>query len=239
MKKAVFIISILVFIILNFNACRKHECPPVPEKTSATSSPTILTLQPDAAIGKDATIWYIQSQTTPQGVTNTLNFGSDMELPSMAWTFDGWPGYKQSLIQFDLSTVPASAIITSAQLTLYDCTGCVDDNLGEEGGLMGDSNKAIIQRITSAWQENTVTWDSKPSVTTQNQVIIPSDTSFPIKTTVIDVTSLVQDMVANPTSSFGFLFSQQVASPDRSMVFASSDHSNAALHPKLMVQYNK
>jgi len=229
MKKIIFTISLVIFIFTNMISCRKHECPPVPENTEI--------LQPDAVSGKDALIWYIQDQKTTHGATNTSNYGSDIEFPSMEWTFSGSPGHLQSLIQFDLSNVPASSTIVSAQLTLYNCTDCIDDTLGEIGGTLDTTNTALIQRITSAWQENTVTWNTKPSTTAQNQVIVPSDTLSPIQTTTIDVTALVQDMITNPSSSFGFLFSQKITSPYRSMVFASSDHSNAALHPKLVVQY--
>jgi len=229
MKKIILTISLVIFIFTNMISCRKHECPPVPENTEI--------LQPDAVSGKDALIWYIQDQKTTHGATNTSNYGSDIEFPSMEWTFSGSPGHLQSLVQFDLSNVPASSTIVSAQLTLYNCTDCIDDTLGEIGGTLDTTNTALIQRITSAWQENTVTWNTKPSTTAQNQVIVPSDTLFPIQTTTIDVTALVQDMITNPSSSFGFLFSQKITSPYRSMVFASSDHSNAALHPKLVVQY--
>jgi hypothetical protein len=244
MKKNNFFLFVSSILLLCASCCFKKDSIPTPlppSTTTSSSSPSIiaktLTLQPDAVSGKDAAIWYIQDQTTSHGATNTQNFGSYTEFPSIEWTFSGSPGRLQSLIQFDLSSIPASATITNVQLILYDCAGCIDDNLGETGGLMGNSNTALIQRITSTWLENTVTWNTQPSVTTQNQVSVPSNTSFPIQTTTVDVTSLVQDMVANPTSSFGFLFSQQVSSPYRSMLFASSDHSNAALHPKLVVQY--
>jgi hypothetical protein len=82
-----------------------------------------------------------------------------------------------------------------------------------------------------------VTWVNQPATTTQNQVTLPASTFSNQDYLNINVTSLVQDMIDNPLSSFGFMLQLQTEQFYRSLVFASSDHNNAFLHPKLNVCY--
>ena len=197
-----------------------------------------LTLQPDASTGKDATIWYIESQSTSKGPTNTSNYGYDAEFPAMEWTFDGSYGTKQGLVQFDLSGIPSNSTIVNAQLSLYNCDSCGDPghaliNVSNPNG----TNQGLVQRVTSSWDENAVTWNTRPSFTTQNQVILPASTSASEDYTNINVTALVQDMLTNSSTSYGFLVSMQDTTIYRRLIFASSDHINPAKHPKLVVQY--
>jgi hypothetical protein len=56
-----------------------------------------------------------------------------------------------SLLKFDLSSIPRDAVIISAQLKMY---------------LEAGSGKIEVRRITSDWQEGTVTWDHQPSMYT-------------------------------------------------------------------------
>ena len=53
----------------------------------------------------------------------------------------------------------------------------------------------------------------------------------------INVTQLVQDMVNNPSSSFGFMISMQDTTIYRRLIFASSDNTNPSKHPMLLVKY--
>lgn len=112
--------------------------------------PQTLTLQPDAAVGKDATIWYIQSQTTSKGATNTTNFGTDAEFPAMEWTFDGYYGTKNGLIEFDLSSIPATVTVTSATLSLFSCDSCADPghDVIDQSSDPNGTNQGLVQRIT-------------------------------------------------------------------------------------------
>jgi hypothetical protein len=53
----------------------------------------------------------------------------------------------------------------------------------------------------------------------------------------LDVTNLVRDHIINPGSSFGYLLKLKTETPFRLLTFASSDHPNPALHPKLEICY--
>jgi len=192
---------------------------------------TTLVLQPDSAAGKDADI----NSCVACGYTN-MNFGSGTELNASAWTYQGNPGGDRSLLQFDLSGVPANATIQSATLTLYNNPNSSNGLGNGQHSHLSGSNTAWLQRITSTWAENTVTWNTQPTTTTLNEVALPQDTN-PNENYVLDVKALVIDMINNPTTSFGFMLKLQTEQYYRCLLFASSDHPNAALHPKLEICY--
>ncbi len=191
------------------------------------NSQTTLVLQPGDSLGKDALLHGLSSQ-----INN--NYGSNGQLAASAWTFSGIPGVVRSVLEFDLSSVPNGATIDSAFLSLY----AWDSNagLGQHSTLSG-SNECWIQRITSSWDESTVTWNDQPTTTIINQVAMAASTIPTQDYLDIDVTNLVQDMLDNPSSSFGFLIRLQNESYHRQMNFASSDHDKRTLHPKLVVNY--
>ncbi|MFN3405288.1 MAG: DNRLRE domain-containing protein [Cytophagaceae bacterium] len=195
-------------------------------------TPVTVTLRPGVE-GKDATIWYITSQSTDKGPTNTTNYGHDTDLPAMEWTFSGSEGTKQSLLDFDLTSIPQNAVISSAKLSLYHATGSGDDGHSTLSG----SNEVLIRRVTSAWEENIVTWNTKPSTTSQNEVTIPASTSSTQNFPDLDVTELVKDMLDDLSGSHGFMFEIKTKSYYRKMIFASGDHSNPELHPKLEITF--
>ena len=259
MKKGIVpFLLILLFSFILF-MCDKIDCPPI---TSAKLDSIIvkkvvdtirtlkdttvtLTLQPNSAAGKDATIWYIDDQTTSKGPTNTSNYGSDPELPGMEWTF-GIPkddtttlaiGSKRGLIEFDLSSIPSNSSVSSAYLSLYGCPTCSDPGHAVNDGYYPGTNQGLVQRITTPWTENTVTWNTSPSITTQNQDTLPPSTSTGENYTNINVTALVQDMINNPSSSYGFMISMQETLIYRRLIFASSDNTDSTKHPKIVVTY--
>lgn len=194
------------------------------------SAQSTLILQPDRGAGKDAMI---------QWRTNTAyadsNYGYLPSYEAVAWTWSGAQGVVRSLLQFDLSLIPSNAIITDARLSLYNDPTCSENN-GEHSSLTG-SNVSALQRITTSWDENTVTWNNQPSTTNQNQVTLPQSTSIHEDYLNIDVLNILNDMLQNPSSSFGFMFQLQTEQYYRCMLFASSDHSDCNKHPKLVITY--
>jgi hypothetical protein len=194
----------------------------------AASAQTTLTLQPDAATGKDAELF----SCIPCGYSNQ-NFGNIAENCAIAWTKNGADHKIRSLIQFDLSSIPAGATVISATLSLSWAPGSDE---GNHFGIFG-SNKAWLQRVTSSWQENTVTWNNQPTTTTTNRVAVAGSTSGTQNYPNINVRILVQDMVNDPAHSFGFMLRLQTETVYKKLVFASSDHWNPALRPKLVVVY--
>jgi hypothetical protein len=77
------------------------------------------------------------------GGSTTKNYGSDTQFTVRP---DNGAD-RRGLVRFDLSAIPANAAITSATLYLY-----------ENGNKTGQTT--YIYRVTSSWNESTVTWDS-------------------------------------------------------------------------------
>ena len=190
------------------------------------NSQTILTLQPNGNFGKDA---FISSNVLDAGQGNSTEFDAS------AWTIFGSPFTIRSLIDFDLSSLPMGATIQSAQLTLYNNPNAQNGYANGQHVHVSGSNDAVLQRIISPWTED-VAWSNQPATTSQNEVTLAQDTD-PNQDYILDVTNLLQDIMANPSSSFGFLLKLSTEAPYRFLAFASSDHPNSAIHPKLEITY--
>lgn len=194
-----------------------------------TSAQSTLTLQPNAIAGKDAAIF----SCIPCGFHNQ-NFGSIEENYAIAWTKNSADHKIRSLIQFDLSAIPEGSTVISATLSLYWPPGSAE---GNHFGFFG-SNKAFLERIMNPWSESTVTWDSQPATSARIRIPIEGTTSISQNYSNINVKTLVQLMVDDPEHNFGFMLKLQSEAVYKKLVFASSDHPNAALRPKLTVRYS-
>ncbi|MGN6647559.1 MAG: DNRLRE domain-containing protein [Cytophaga sp.] len=176
-----------------------------------------------------------------QNVTSsyeTTNFGTQPTFRPYLWTHSGVPTVGRGLLKYpELSQIPSNAVISSATLYIYCDTTSTDMNAHNYN--YANDNSIYISRITSSWTETGVTWASKPTSTSTNQVSIAA-TGYRAKTDyAANVTALVQDMVSN--SSFdGFQLALQDESFSnlyRNMTFASVDNATPGLRPKLVVTY--
>ena len=180
-----------------------------------------LLLQPGPSTGKDAMVISLTPET---------NYGSSTGLVAKAMLNGSQLEVARAFIQFNLSSIPQSAVIQSAKLDLYY------DPTSPIGGHVGD-NQVFIRRIISNWDENTITYNNQPQTTESHRVYLPMASSSHQDYTAIAVTQLVQDMVNNPSTSFGFairLINEQI---HRALVLASSDHGSPSLRPRLFISY--
>ena len=187
-------------------------------------SQTTITIQPDAETGKDA---YIHDLDINQ------NLGNHPDLAGIAWKCSGQPCNARGLIEFDLSVIPPNSVIISALLSLSHSTS--NNNTGHS--TINGSNESVLRRVISSWDENFVTWTNQPNTTTQNEVILAQSTTQNQDYPNINVTSLIQDIIDNPLTSYGLMIKLQTEIHYRSLLFASSDQQDPNKHPKLEITY--
>ena len=133
-----------------------------------------------------------------------------------------------------MGTIPVGATVQSATLFLYSdpaFTGGYYSNDPNTG-----SNAVYFQKITSAWNPTTVTWNNQPATTTANRVYLPQSTSF-TENVSVNLTSIVQDMVSNPSGNFGIMMALESEVRFRSRSYANSKFSNSSLYPKIVINY--
>ncbi len=199
---------------------------PVLEITYACAPQTVtLSAERDAAIG--------YHDTYP---TENSNYGTvDQSAAFISPGTSGGINSGRGLIDFDLSLIPSGTVIIDAKINLYALVGMNHPEL--DLGHLGN-NASYLRRVTSAWNELAVTWNTAPTYTTNNEVILPQSTTADQDYLDIDVTDLVQDMLDNPATSHGFwlgLVDEQL--PTRGLLFCSLDQGDPTKYPVLEITY--
>lgn len=171
---------------------------------------------------------------------SSTNFGDFNRILCSEWTHSGNRINKVSIIDFDLTELGSEPVIIDAKIRLYACDIQTSSDYKQmsylsTGSTTYKSNAAWLSRVISPWDENTVTYNSMPDFTTNNQVYLPISDSYNQDYIDIDVTAVVNDMINDQANSFGFLLHLESEEKYATMSFASSDHINSALHPELIV----
>ncbi len=146
---------------------------------------------------------------------------------SQAWTWNGRPGSIRSLMKFDLSSIPAGAVITSAELKLYHHPVTRHSSRTR-------SNASYLERVTSSWNASSAQWNNQPSTTTMNRVYLPKSTNA-LQDYTLNVTGMVNDM--HRFGNHGMRLRLATESHYACMFFASGNDANPNLRPKLVVTY--
>ncbi len=183
-----------------------------------------LVLQPDPTEGKDANI----IDYSPDA-----NIGSVTYIHIAKWTHNGDPSRERALIAFDLSSIASDATILSATLFLYADAFTP----GVPAHTLVTTNAFLVQKITSHWDEQTVSWNTKPNVTSLHEITLPP-TNITTQNYEIDVKSLIEDMITDPSHSFGFMFSLlDEVTLYNCINFFSSESPFPSTRPKLEITY--
>lgn len=191
--------------------------------TYTTQAQTTIVLQPNSTEGKDAAVWSGNGNGNYSLVTSNSIY---------TWTNGGLKVNKRSFIEFDYSEIPLGATITDARLSLYYNPTDTQESFEFHTG----TNDFYIQRVISGWEENLITWDNQPATSTSNQVTVPTSTSETQDYLNIDVKEIVIDMNDPLNGNNGFMLRMvNEVSYYRGVILASSNHPDAALHPKLDV----
>jgi hypothetical protein len=99
------------------------------------------------------------------------------------------------------------------------------------------SNAFRIRRTLDAWDEATVTWNTQPAADPGASVLQPSSTAPDQDYLQIDVTGLIGDALAAGSTEAGFLLHLDAETYYAEVTFASADHTDAGLHPRLIIDY--
>jgi len=151
-----------------------------------------------------------------------------------AWTSSGQLWIGRNVFKFDLSTIPSTATILSANLFLYSNTPPENGNLVDAN--FGAGNSLLLQRISTNWSPASANWSNQPSVVTADQLILPASTAS-VQDLNIDVKNHVATMV-NTSSNYGWMIRLENETPLKSRAFVSSYHAaKPALRPKLIITY--
>ena len=189
--------------------------------TLATTSGAsiLLTLQPGAA-GEDA--WLDRAN-------QFLNHGPDTTM-----ILDGRNPQSRPVLRFDLSAVPAGAVIDDAILGLYQSAG------------VGLSFTASVYQVTAQWDEAQVTWDDRltgtpwgnaggdwdPHVIAQ----IPVDNAVGWRSW--NITQLVDLWYRGRIPNFGMILNGPNTGGNADKTFYSSDYAvDPTLRPRLDIRY--
>ena len=153
------------------------------------------------------------------------NFGGDASL-HVGQAVDpttGQLGERQTLAQFDLSGLPAGAIIVNATLQLY-----------QTAASGSDAYQIRPDAALASWQEAAVTWNNRPATGNQGDPAVTLDYASGWKQW--DVTQIVRAWHTGQTPNYGIALVglNPVGVPPSERVFASR---NATVWPTLTIVY--
>jgi len=236
--------KLLVFILVVFSlvasSCTK-ECDCCPPQTETKT----LTTQPGPNDGQDCLVIYRETDGNLAANSNN-NLNPDFVASRWSYNAEGaGNGTSRAYIKFpDVSTISSAAVVKSAKLSLYGRpTGAAITHgnsyyPGSPFASFGD-NACWLKLVTGDWDETTIKWTNKPSTTDANQVEVPFSTSqFNFDVIDLDVTKLVKEMVVSG-QNYGFCLQLKTEELYRSLMFSTSENTEASKRPKLVVVYEE
>ena len=129
--------------------------------------------------------------------TYNTNYGNHPRIAAVAWSASGYNSYFRSFLSFNLLAIPSGSVIQSATLHFYSdpsVTGSSDANGNSQ---LSGSNAFYLEKVTSAWNEFTVTWNNQPGTTTTDRVWVGPSIST-MENRQINLANIVQGWINNP-----------------------------------------
>lgn len=229
-------ISCVVLIMtLSLVSCYKFTVP-IPPPNAQT-----LILRPDSTTGQDSHVAKLDHSTTD----GNTNLNVTHELVIARWSLN-WANYDtatyRSYIRFDsLARIPTTAQVSSATLYLYGEYSSASFPYGNSYYPASNNppNLGWLRLVTGGtWDQKTITWNNAPAMTTDGQIAIPASTSEWGYSVALDVTNMVKQMVASPSTNYGFGVVLQTENMYRAMEFSTCEVADSTLRPKLVVNYH-
>ena len=215
---------------------------------------TRIIVKPDAARMKDATLIHLLS--------NPVHYDGDDVTVDEAYLFVGsgelggiGRAVASSRLEFDLSGIPDTAVVTSAKLGLYcqnwqqvryisvDLSQTLRWSAEGTGSPTPDGLQLLVPigvyQVTGSWEEKKITRDG------QTTADVPADTVKDVPTEegnylimVWDITELVQGWVDGSIENYGVEVRNTDETVNAFMIFFSSDAEAPELRPELAIEYH-
>lgn len=238
--------------LLSVASCIKREIPippPVPPSgndstVSVNDTDQALILRPDSTTGQDA--YVSKLDTTPSYPDDgNINLNWTHELVMSRWSLSQYnydTATQRSYIRFDsLARIPSTATVTSAILYLYGESSSITfpDGNSYYYGSYNPPNPVLVQQVVGGtWDQTTITFDNAPALTSVGQDTIPASTTEWNYNAAVDVTNLVKNMVASPSTNYGFGLRLVTENIYRDMVFGTCEVADSTKRPRLVVRYH-
>ena len=174
-------------------------------------------IQPNAAAGKDAMV----NQLSPHGDTN---YGTGTYLE----TGCEYGCVIRSFIQFNINSLPSTAVITNAGLSLW---------YYDHAEASAADRPLVLYRVTEAWNESTITYNNQPNTST---TVVDTETvpASPTNSFVTwDITNLVKSWVSGTLPNYGVMLNDADYLHENFKLFYSSDWTTASQRPTLNITY--
>ncbi len=150
------------------------------------------------------------------------------------WTYYGQPGIGRILINYDLANNSPNLTFLSASIHLFH--NPTSGHIGHAN--WGGDNSGQMVRVTEDWTYEEVSWFNQPGTTNTNAIILPAPETDSSDFLDIDITEMARNMLRNPDRAFGVML--KLANEDNlytSLVFASSEHENSDLWPRVEMKF--
>ncbi|MBA7523198.1 hypothetical protein ES705_15321 [subsurface metagenome] len=133
----------------------------------------------------------------------------------------------RTYIKFSFSSIPADAIVTDADLKLYQYSTNGTDNFTIE-----------LLKINNSWDESTICWDLKPTLS-GDTIISSSITAGATTWNSWDIDDLVQAWLDGDIANYGVVLKDtNETSGDTIAYFFTSDYTtDPTKRPKLVISY--
>lgn len=221
MKKSMLaIIVILGVMLVSALACDGdggQESTPTPTPTLNTT-PGIQTIEikPTSADGKDA---FFSSEAPDTNQDNSALFaGTTMSSGHIA----------RSYLQFDLTEIQSTAVVTEAKLGLYYLSSVEDVIAGDIG----------IYKVNSSWIEGDVTWNNNPLCESIAEDILTLPANATYRYEYWNISDLVQGWIDGSVPNFGVCVKDTNENTwEGRKHFVSSDSLDAIWRPLLVISY--
>ncbi len=237
----------------------EHTAPPYAvtwNTASHSDGPYVLT-----AVARDTSGNLATSPAVPVTVTNgmlalapqdtSLNVNADNYSADTRLTTYTWPDYQPAnaiLMKFDLSQVPANAVVHEARLflALTESDALAAPAYSVSASKVLNHNPVIA--LATGYSADGVTGWTPSSCCHDGVPLAQSDISAPYDTQEIDkvpgfkswtLTTMLQEWLAEPSANFGLLLGSDASKArDHHRFFASMEHPDASLRPFLQVAYS-